>query len=190
MLRKLGHLGGCVGFLLCPFLFQTFWWPLILVIGFTGILLYARWKRPNTFRGTGGSGRPQAFAEIHFPATGIVTIAVGWGVFNQPWLAVVPLLFMGGGDAVTGLVRNRLYKQEMKGNWGSIAMAVACLLFAYFIHPYYIGLAGAATAVFVERFTPAGSFNLGKINIKYDDNLSIPIASFAVMLGLWLAFVK
>ena len=117
--RKLGHLGGCVAFLLSPFLFSSFWWPLILTTGFTALLLYARWKRPHTFRGTGGSGRPHALAEIHFPATGIVLIGVLWGVLGEPWLAIVPLCFMGGGDALTGLIRNKIYHREVKGNWGA-----------------------------------------------------------------------
>lgn len=176
--RKLGHLGGCVGFLLCPLLFDSFWWPLILTSGFTGLLLYARWRRPDTFRGVGGSGRPEALAEIHFPATGIVLIGILWGLFNQPWLAIVPLTFMGGGDAVTGLIRSRVYGREIKGAWGSVGMLITCLILAYFIKPYWIGAAGAVTATVAERFTPTTKYT--------DDNLSIPLASATVMTALYL----
>lgn len=176
--RKLGHLGGCVGFLLCPLLFSSFWWPLILTAGFTLLLLYARAFKPSTFRGVGGSGRPEALAEIHFPATGIVLISVGWGILNEPWLAIVPLCFMGGGDAITGLIRSRVYRREVKGNWGSLGMLFACLILAYFMEPYYIGLAGAITATLAEKFTPTTRF--------LDDNLSIPLCSFAVMALLYL----
>lgn len=175
--RKLGHLGGCVGFLLCPLLFDSFWWPLILTTGFTLLLLYARVFRPDTFRGVGGSGRLEALAEIHFPATGIVLIGVLWGIMGEPWLAIVPLLFMGGGDAITGLIRSRVYGKEVKGNYGSLGMLATCLIFAYFIQPYYIGAAGAVTAVIAERFT--------KTTRLYDDNLTIPLAS-ALVMGLLL----
>lgn len=175
--RKLGHLGGCAGFLLCPLLFSTFWWPLILTIAFTVLLLYARAFRPMFFRGVGGSGRPQALAEIHYPATGIVTIGVLWGILGEPWLAVVPLLFMGAGDAVTGLIRSAVYGREVKGNWGSLGMLVTCLLLAYFVKPYYIGAAGAIAAVLAEKFTKTSQF--------VDDNLTIPLFSALVMGILW-----
>lgn len=177
--RKLGHLGGCVGFLLCPLLFDSFWWPLILTTGFTLLLLYARVFRPDTFRGVGGSGRLEALAEIHFPATGIVTIGILWGIMGEPWLAIVPLLFMGGGDAITGLIRSRVYGKEIKGNWGSLGMLAVCLIFAYFVHPYWLGVAGAITAVIAEKFTWATKW--------VDDNLTIPLSSAFVMALLYLA---
>ena len=175
--RKIGHLAGCVGFLLCPFLFNDFRWPLILTAGFTALLLYARVFRPKTFRGVGGSGRPDALAEIHFPATGILTIGICWGLLGEPWLAIVPLTFMGGGDAVTGLIRSKVYGREMKGNWGSVGMIITCLTLAHFITPYWIGAVGAVTAVIAERFT--------KTTRYVDDNLTIPIASASVMTVLY-----
>lgn len=177
--RKLGHLGGCVGFLLCPLLFSSFWWPLILTAGFTALLLYARMFRPDTFRGVGGSGRIEALAEIHFPATGIVLIGVLWGMMGEAWLAIVPLTFMGGGDAVTGLIRSKVYGREVKGGWGSLGMLATCLILAYFIQPYWIGAAGAVVAVIAERFTKT---------TKYcDDNLTIPLSSGLVMGLLYVA---
>jgi len=176
--RKLGHLGGCVGFLLMPLLFSSFWWPLILAIGFTALLLYARSFRPKTFRGVGGSGRPHALAEIYFPATGIITIGVCWGLLGEPWLAIVPLTFMGGGDAITGLIRSKVYGKEVKGNWGSVGMLITCLILAYFIQPYWVGVAGAVTAVIAEKYTKTTKY--------VDDNLTIPLASAAVMSILYI----
>ncbi len=176
--RKIGHFAGCIGFLLCPFLFTSFLWPFILTIGFTGVLLFARWRKPQSFRGVGGSGRPHALAEIHFPATGIVLIGALWGILDQPWLAIVPLCFMGAGDGVTGLVRAHVYKKEVKGNWGSVAMLVTCLLLAYFVRPYYIGVFGSIAAVLAEKFTKTNSF--------YDDNLTIPLCSAVIMMAFYL----
>ncbi|MBA7697007.1 hypothetical protein ES703_105665 [subsurface metagenome] len=178
--RKLGHLGGCVGFLLCPLLFQSFWWPLILTTGFTILLLYARLFKPKTFRGVGGSGRPQALAEIHFPATGVVLIGICWGLMGEPWLAVVPLCFMGAGDAITGLIRSKVYGREVKGVIGSIGMLVVCLTLAYFIEPYWIGVAGALTAVVAEKYTKTTKY--------VDDNLTIPLSSAFVMALLHTYF--
>lgn len=175
--RKLGHLGGAVGFLLCPLLFSSFWWPFILTVVFTILLGYARWFRPHTFRGVGGSGRPEALAEIHFPATGIVLIGVLWGVFDKPWLAIVPLCFMGAGDAITGLIRSKVYGREVKGVIGSIGMLIVCLLLAYFIKPYWVGAVGAVTAVIVEKFTRTTRY--------VDDNLTIPLGGATVMALLY-----
>ena len=175
--RKLGHLGGAVGFLLCPLLFEDFRWPLILTIAFTALLLYARALRPQFFRGVGGSGRPQALAEIYYPATGIVSIGVLWGLMGEPWLAIVPLLFMGAGDAMTGLIRSAVYGREVKGIWGSLGMLVTCLLLAYFITPYWIGAAGAVVATIAEKYTRTTRY--------VDDNLTIPLFSALVMGALW-----
>lgn len=178
--RKLGHLGGCVGFLLCPLLFSSFWWPLILTTGFTALLLYARVFRPTTFRGVGGSGRLGALAEIHFPATGIVLIGILWGLLGEPWLAIVPLTFMGAGDAITGLIRSRVYGREVKGNWGSLGMLATCLILAYFIEPYFVGMAGAVTATLAEKYTKTTKY--------VDDNLTIPLFSAIVMGVLYTYF--
>jgi dolichol kinase len=180
--RKIGHLGGCVAFLLCPLLFKDFWWPWFLTIGFSGLLLYARWFRPKMFRGVGGSGRPDAFAEIHFPGTGIILIGIMWGYYNQPWLAIVPLMFMGGGDAITGIIRSQVYKREVKGLWGSFGMLVTCLGLAYFVHPYWVGTVGAVVATLAERYT--------KTRHYIDDNATIPILSGLVMGLLWYFFVR
>jgi len=180
--RKISHFSGCVAFLMMPFLFTSFWYPEILVIGFTGLLLYARWVRPSMFRGVGGSGRPDAIAEVHFPATGIVLIGVLWGIYNQPWLAIIPLTFLGAGDGITGIIRSQVYKKEVKGLWGTWGMLLTCLLLSYFIHPYYLGVAGTIVAVLAERYTKTRRF--------IDDNLTIPILSGLVMGLLWFYLVR
>ena len=172
--RKVGHLGGAVAFLLCPLLFSSYLWPLILTAAFTVLLLYARLSRPALFRGVGGSGRPDALAEIHFPATGVVLIGIVWGVLDMPWIAIVPLVFMGAGDAVTGIIRSAVYKKEVKGNWGSVGMLVTCTLVAVcFIEPVGVGLVGAVVATLAEKFTVTSRF--------IDDNLTIPLLSGLVM---------
>ena len=178
--RKLGHLFGAAAFLLCGLLFSSFWWPFILALCFTGLLVGARLCRPSAFRGVGGSGRPNALAEVFFPATATVLMGILWGIYDQRWLAIVPLLFMGTGDAVTGLIRARVYGREVKGVAGSIGMLLACLLLAYFVRPYWIGAVGAGVATLAERFTKTTRYS--------DDNLTIPLSSALAMVLLYLSF--
>jgi len=81
---------------------------------------------------------------------------------------------------VTGLIRSKVYAKEIKGNFGSIGMLAVCLIFAYFIHPYWIGAVGAVNAVVAERFTKTTKY--------VDDNLTIPLASAFVMTLLHIYF--
>ncbi|GAH89041.1 unnamed protein product, partial [marine sediment metagenome] len=102
------------------------------------------------------------------------------GLFDKPWLAIIPLCFMGGGDAITGLIRSKVYGREVKGNWGSVGMLITCLILAYFIQPYWIGAIGAVTAVVAEKYTKTTKY--------IDDNLSIPLSSAFVMALLYIYF--
>jgi len=176
--RKVGHGVGGVGFLLCVFLFSSAWWPIILAGGFTLLLGGARLLKPKTFRGVGGTGRQHALAEVYFPVAGTLSIAIGWGWLGNPWLAVVPILFMAWGDMLTGIVRSRVYGHEVKGNLGSVAMIVVCLIVAYFFKPYWIGAIGAVVATLAERFTPLSKG-------IWDDNWTIVLSALVVMTILY-----
>ena len=179
--RKVGHGVGGMGFLLCVFLFSSAWWPIIIASCFCLLLGGARFIKPQAFRGVGGTGRQHALAEVYFPVAGVINLSVGWAWLGNPWLAVVPILFMAWGDMLTGLVRSRIYGKEVKGNWGSVAMIAVCLLVAYFFKPYFVGAIGAIVATLVERFTPLSRGG-------WDDNWTIPISSLAVMTGVYYAF--
>lgn len=176
--RKVGHGVGGMGFLLLALIFSEPWWPLVIAGGFCLLLGGARFLKPQAFRGVGGTARQHAFAEVYFPVAGVISLGVGWAWLGNPWLAVVPCLFMAWGDMLTGLVRSRVYKREVKGNWGSVAMIVVCLLVAYFFKPYWIGAIGAVVATLAERFT---SISRG----IWDDNWTIVLSSLLVMTVLY-----
>ena len=178
--RKAGHGVAGMSVLLFALLFKEVWWPLVLAASFTLLLGGARFIKPETFRGVGGTARRHALAEVYLPAAATISLAIGWGWLGDRWLGVVPILFVAWGDMVTGLIRSRIYKKEMKGNLGSIAMLVVCLICAYFFRPYWIAAAGAVVATLAERFTPPSKG-------AWDDNWSIVFSSLLVMgvLSAW-----
>lgn len=176
--RKVGHMTAGVAYLLAALLFNWWLWPIILSASFTLLLFAARLVRPKTFRGVGGSARAHAFAECWLPAMGTVCLLVGWAGLGSVWLAIVPILFVCWGDAITGVVRSRLYAKEVKGLWGSMAMLVACLVIAWaFYQPLWAGVVGAVAATLAERFTPPSRG-------AWDDNWTVALAGLVVMLAL------
>ena len=110
-----------------------------------------------------------------------ISVYVIWEYSNEPWLAVLPSLFMAFGDGVTGIIRNKMFKRRTKSAWGNVGMATLCLPLGYFVGmmaepaiPLW-GLLSGLVASVVERY------EFGPI----DDNVLIVIFSSAVLfLGL------
>ena len=179
--RKVAHVAAGAVFLLAPLLYSSMLIPLVLSMGFTVLMAGARRWRPDLIRGVGGDGRPHTLAEVWYPFACAVSVFVGWGLLRNPWLGVLPALFLGFGDAITGLVRNFVYRREVKGAAGSLAMLAVCSALALLVHPYWIGLAGAVTATIFERITVASP--------RWDDNPALTIGSSLVMAALYWSFV-
>ena len=181
MSRKVGHLAGSAAYLLGVFMFSSWFWPVALSAGFTVLLAVARIFKPETFRGVGGTGRAAGvFAECWFPLAGTVVLAVGWAVCQEPFASVACILFMGVGDAVTGLVRSRVSKREEKHPLGSLACLLVCLSLAWaLISPFWVGAAAAVAATVAEYLCG----NVGRIKFL-DDNLAMPLVAAAVVLPL------
>lgn len=177
--RKAAHIGGGLAFLLSGLLFPSPWVPLALAFGFLALLGGARVLRPQTFRGTGGSGRSHALAEVNFPLGGGVAL-LGWAVTGNPMVGVLPGAMLGFGDAITGAVRWMVYHKEVKGLWGSVAMLGVCIALAFFMTPAWIGITGALAATLAEKWTPTTKLT--------DDNLTVPLAAGAVMTVLYLGW--
>lgn len=175
--RKVGHgVGGLAYFFMLLFITHP-WYAILLSGGFTILLLGARILRPSTFRGVGGSSRSHALAEIWFPLAGTLSLVVGWLWLGNPSLAIVPILFMAWGDMVTGLIRAKVYKREVKGNWGSAGMLITCLLISLLVSPFWVAAVGAVTATAAERFTPMSKG-------IWDDNWTIIASSLLIMIIL------
>jgi dolichol kinase len=111
----------------------------------------------------------------------VPVFAVSWLWLNQSGVSVACLLYMAWGDGITGLVRSRVYHKAVKGWWGSLAMLAVCLVIsAFFVRPFWIGVAGSLVAVAAEQaFGEYGVFKWG------DDNWAIPVTSMITILGLF-----
>ena len=174
--RKVGHLGGGAAYLILVLWVDR--WPAIGLAGVAAVvMLIVRFYRPGWLRGVGGTGRPHAFAEQTYALAGAASFAIGWGLFNDRWLALVPVLFMAWGDSCTGFIRMLVYHREFKGWWGSAGMLGVCLLVALLYHPYWVGAAGAVAATLAEKFSPIA-------RQWYDDNWILVAASLGTMLVL------
>lgn len=176
--RKIAHIGGGLAFVSMPLLFSDVWFPIIATSGFVVLLAGARlWKGVHSFRGTAREG---TWAEIYFPLAGIPTLAIVWGIFDEPWLAVAYLSFMAFGDGITGIVRSHVYHKAVKGLWGSAAMLGVCLGIAFLmIDPLWAGIIAALVATTAEWLS--GDVGILK---KFDDNWTIPIFAMAITLPL------
>ncbi len=128
-------------------------------------------------RGVQGTSRAQAWAEIAYPLAGTFSLAVGWGLFGDRWLAFVPIAFMAWGDNVVGLTRGTILRGRAELVWPSVAMLGVCLLAALMFRPYWVGALGAGTATAVERFRLSPT-------VFWDDNWVMVAGSLAVMTAL------
>ncbi|MEM0111790.1 MAG: dolichol kinase, partial [Candidatus Parvarchaeota archaeon] len=81
---------------------------------------------------------------------------------------------MSVGDALTGLVRNALYKRRTKSWWGNLAMALFSIPVGATLG--IAGMIAGAAASVIEHF----EFGI------LDDNVMVPLTSFIIILTLML----
>ena len=105
---------------------------------------------------------------------GTASLAVGWGLLGDRWLAFLPIAFMARGDNAAGLARATIGHLASANLWPSVAMLGVCLAAAALYQPYWIGAVGAVIATAAERRRPI-------VHAIYDDNLHVVAVSLAVM---------
>ena len=125
-------------------------------------------------RGVEGNLPTQAWAEVTYALGGTASLAAGWGVLGDRWLAFLPIAFMAWGDSAAGLLRATIWRGTVASIWPSVAMLGVCLAAAAFYEPYWIGALGALVASTAERRRPM-------VLRVWDDNLHVVAASLAVM---------
>jgi len=190
--RKIVHMaaGGVVA-LSVPFLFNSWVYPLAIGLALTLFTVLPRLQgKPMDFMQT-----KENWNDTKFTLMWGVSIAVLWILFNNPFIAVIPTLFMAFGDAVTGVVRNALYKKRTKSPVGNVFMLIVCVVIGYFfvvmagnsslnslftitkLSPLW-GVLAAVVASIVERY------EIGPI----DDNVLITVVTMTVLIvGIMIA---
>ena len=109
--RKIVHmLAGGVGSLSVPFLFTDVWYPMVSGILLTALLfashragIVMHWFQTE-----------QNQNDVKFGLMWWMSISLIWWLVGDPWLAIVPSLFMAFGDGVTGVVRNAVVRKRSK----------------------------------------------------------------------------
>ena len=173
--RKVAHmLAGGVPIILCPIVFSNPIWPLIGGLGGAAILYAAHFtERRLWWMQTEQNMNDATFALM----LGLSVFAL-WHYSEQPWLAILPSLYMAFGDGVTGIIRNKMFARRTKSAWGNLGMAILCIPLGWFVGKMVTpaipvwGVISAVVASIVERY------EFGPI----DDNILIVIASSIVLL--------
>jgi dolichol kinase len=178
--RKIVHMAaGGVGSLAVPLVFTSPWLPMI-----AGLLLTAlTWAAHLSGWRFYWFQTPENQNDVKFALMWALSVSVLWWLLDDPWLAILPALYMAFGDGVTGIARNALVRRRSKSPIGNVFMLLVCLPIGYAVGlhaqpaiPFW-GLLSATVATVVERY------EFGPI----DDNILITAASSLVLLlGVWL----
>lgn len=178
--RKIVHMAASgAPSLLVPVVFRDFWYPAVggLLLGLLLHLAHATGRRMFWFQ-TEDNRNDVSFAFMWW-----VSLSALWWILEDPWLAILPALFMSFGDGVTGIARNALVRRRSKHPIGNLFMLLVSLPMGWAIAslaspplPVW-GVLAAAVATVVERY------EIGPI----DDNVLIALSSTTVLLiGAWL----
>ncbi|MEM3757273.1 MAG: dolichol kinase [Candidatus Bathyarchaeia archaeon] len=166
--RKVIHIltGGLCASLI-PLIFRSFILPLIMSLLLAAFLFSYHRKRQLMywFQTSDNS------YEVSFCIMWGLIISLGWILTGGDFrIGVLPVIFMSVGDAITGIVRNAIYRRRTKSWWGNLAMASFSISVGAIV-----GLAGiiaGAAASLVEHF----EFK------PIDDNVLVPATSFLILL--------
>ena len=166
--RKVVHMlvGGVCG-IIVYFVFTTPLFPLIMSMFIAlsiylphkmGKLMYWFQTKENMF-------------EVSFAIMWGIIITLGWFLSMGDFrFGILPILFMSFGDAITGIVRNVIYKRRTKSWWGNLAMAIFSIPTGAILG--VAGMLAGAVASLVEHF-----------EFKYvDDNITVPTFSFIILI--------
>lgn len=173
--RKIVHMAGAgVASLMVPLVFTDIWYPLIAGILFSGFtwITHALDMRLYWFQVEENRN------DFKFAISWLGSVSFLWWLLGDPWLAILPALFMAFGDGVTGIARNLIVRQRSKSPIGNVFMLIVSAPMGWVIGglaepaiPVW-GFIAAVIATVVERY------EFGPI----DDNILITVAATLTLL--------
>ncbi|MEM3641074.1 MAG: dolichol kinase [Candidatus Bathyarchaeia archaeon] len=166
--RKIIHIltGGVVAFLV-PFMFKTPVFPFTMAM-LLAIFLYIPHKRGKLMYWF--QTEENAY-EVSFCVMWGAIITFGWIISGGNfWFGILPVIFMSIGDAITGIVRNILYKRRTKSWWGNLAMASFSIPMGTVLG--VAGMMAGTVASLIEHFE----------SNPIDDNITVPLSSFTILI--------
>jgi len=175
--RKIVHMAaGGVGALVVPYFYTLPLFPLLVGMVLS-IFTYIPHKTGKRFYWMQTEKNKN---DVKFTFMWGVTICVLWYVIGDPFLAIIPSLFMAFGDGITGVVRNAFFKRRTKHIIGNVFMAIVCIPLGYWLAssavvpiPWW-GVIAAIISSYIERF------EFGPI----DDNILISFfATVVIFVG-------
>lgn len=168
--RKIIHIaaGGVV--LLVPLIYREPWIPVSLTVLLTLMVGMSRKKNDKFMYWFQTKDNDY---EVHFLVMTTLLLSLGY-LIGDPWCGVLPVAFMAIGDGVTGIIRNFMFKRRTKSWWGNLGMLMVNVLIGSI--KGVPGILSGVVAAIVERFEFLGG--------KIDDNITVPLISFAVLLTL------
>ncbi len=165
--RKIIHIfaGGVVA-LLVPYIYKGPLIPFVLgiLLAIAVLIPYLRGRIYEWFQ------VPDNMYDVNFCIVWGIMFPISYYIWGDMTYAVVLISFMAFGDAVTGIVRNYLFKRRTKHWIGNLAMFIVSAPIAYF-YIGWIGILAALVASIAEHF-----------EYKWiDDNVLAPSSAFIVL---------
>ena len=199
LFRKILHFILLGAYIPLLFGFQT-WWKSIILVGSLLVLLLPvlllAGKIPG-FSSFVNERKKGEFTSSMVFALGImlISISIGWGLFNDKYLVLASIYSWGIGDAFAALIGKRFGKHKItwkfvdnkKSYEGSIAMVITSMIAVFTVlivrggvNPLLcllIAFSSALASTFVELCSKKGL-----------DTITCPIVSMAIMIPLLLVF--
>lgn len=141
--------------------------PMVILLFLATLIPHRRGKLLYWFQD------PENINEVNFVLMWGIVMTLSWLFFNGDWrYGVLPVSFMAFGDGVTGIVRNALFSERNKSWTGNLAMMVFCVPVGY----HLFGLPGAISGLVASIVEHV------EIHESIDDNITVPITAFAVLI--------
>jgi len=168
--RKIIHiLSGGLAAILVPFLFVEPFAPMILAY----TLALATYLPHKTGRLLRWFQVKENMYEVNFCIAWGTSLVILWLLTGDPWISIIPAIAISFGDAITGVVRNKVFGRRTKHWIGNVAMAILTIPIGYIIDKW-AGVTAMIGASIIERV----EYN------PIDDNLLIAFTATAILL-IW-----